>query len=207
MVLSSDIRKRSAATGSAAQESIPTDQALVAQACANEGASGQRAFGVLVQRHQAWLVRLLEYLLGNRSDAEDVAQDVFVRAYQALGGFRGDASFRGWLRVIATRQAFNFRRDSGARHRRTAEVEIAPYALNGSGPVMARDAVEKVLERISYPFREIIILRHLEELSVDQIGQMLGIGASATKMRLLRARQHFWNTYEELVHANAKGSA
>ena len=163
------------------------------------GACGTQAFGELVKTHQSWLVRLLVYLLGNRGDAEDVAQEAFVRAFLSLRNFRGDASFRGWLRVIATRLAFNHRRDQKTRRERTQEVGVLPYVLNGSGPVMDRDAIAKVLERISYPFREILILRHVEEMAVDDIASLLDIGQSAAKMRLSRARAQFWQVYEEMV--------
>jgi RNA polymerase sigma-70 factor, ECF subfamily len=158
-----------------------------------------QAFEELVREHQAWLVRVLEYLLGNKGDAEDVAQEVFLKAFAALPKFRGDSSFRTWLRVIATRLAFNHRRDNKLRRERNAEVELDPYVLNGSGPVMHRDSLEKVMGELSYPFREILILRHVEELALSEIGKLLDLGASATKMRLARARGEFWRTYEEMI--------
>jgi RNA polymerase sigma-70 factor (ECF subfamily) len=179
----------------------PTDEQLIAIA-REAGPAAKAAFGELVRRHQAWLVRLLQYLLGGRADADDVAQDVLVRAFEGLHAFRGEASFRGWLRVIATRQAYNHGRDRGRHHSkvRGARAEIEPFVRNGSGPVMARDAIGKVLEAIAYPFREILILRHVEELSVQQIAQMLDLGESAAKMRLSRARSSFWEAYEQMVN-------
>ena len=98
----------------------PDDAALVREA-ATRSLAGQLAFEALVDRHQQWLVRLLTHLLGNQSDAEDVAQDAFVRAFLAIDTCSDGARFRGWLRVIARRLAFNYRREARTRARYEAQ--------------------------------------------------------------------------------------
>jgi RNA polymerase sigma-70 factor (ECF subfamily) len=175
----------------------PDDAALVLEA-ARRGLAGQLAFEALVDRHQQWLVRLLTHLLGNQSDAEDVAQEAFVRAFLAIDTCTDGARFRGWLRVIARRLAFNHRREARTRARYEAQsggasatdAEVLPRQLEG------RDLLKQVLAELPYPYREIMVLRFVEELPVKDIADVLEIGESAAKMRLARARTDFQRIYE-----------
>jgi RNA polymerase sigma-70 factor (ECF subfamily) len=176
----------------------PDDAALVGEA-AKRGLSGQLAFEVLVDRHQQWLVRLLTHLLGNQSDAEDVAQDAFVRAFLAIETCTDGARFRGWLRVIARRLAFNHRREARTRARyeeqsggaTAVDGEVLPRQLAG------RELLKQVLAELPYPYREIMVLRFVEELPLKDIADVLEIGESAAKMRLTRARAEFQRIYEQ----------
>ena len=174
------------------------ESSLVARARAG-GSDGHAAFRVLVERHQAWLVRYLYYVLGSMADAEDVAQDALVRAYEALPTFRGDAGFRTWLRRIATRLAYNHRRDARTRQRYHDHdrAVVSRFAPGPAEATEARDTLVKVLHALPYPYREILILRHVEALSVAEIAAVLDIGLSAAKMRLSRARDAFWDHHGE----------
>lgn len=174
----------------------PDDASLV-RAAAQRGLEGQLAFEALVDRHQHWLVRLLAHLLGNQSDAEDVAQDAFVRAFLAIESCGDGARFRGWLRVIARRLAFNHRRDSRARARYEEESGL-PMSLSSEtmpGQLGERDLLRRVLGEMAYPYREIMVLRFVEELPLKEIAEVLEIGESAAKMRLTRARAEFQREY------------
>lgn len=179
-------------------EAEESDEELVAR-CLAGGSAAPVAFRVLVERHQSWMLRLLLSLLGgSQADAEDVAQEAFVRAYLALETWQGRGSFRGWLRVIATRTAFNWRRDRQTAHayddlaatdpstRRDVVVAAAPERR-----ALARETLEMVLGRLAYPYREILVLRYVEELELIEIAEVLDIGQSAAKMRLKRARDEF----------------
>lgn len=154
------------------------------------------AFAALVDVHQAWLLNYLTALLGRRADAEDVAQTTLVKAWHALPRFRGDAALRTWLRRIATNEAFN------ARRRRT-EVLLGDTLPEIETPtsgaaLVARDALMHVLGTLPYPYRESIVLRHVEELSMEEIAAQTGVGLSAAKMRLKRARERFSEVYARL---------
>lgn len=172
----------------------PDDAALVRQA-AQRGLGGQLAFEALVDRHQHWLVRLLTHLLGSQSDAEDVAQDAFIRAFLAIESCGDGARFRAWLRVIARRLAFNHRRD--ARVRAQYEEQSAPPSPGDSmtGQLGERDLLKQTLNELAYPYREIMVLRFVEELPLKDIAELLEIGESAAKMRLTRARAEFQRVY------------
>jgi RNA polymerase sigma-70 factor (ECF subfamily) len=161
------------------------------------GRAGDEAYSELIRRYQASIVRLVGYLLGDASEAEDVAQEAFVKGFTARESFdRGD-NFSGWLRTIATRVAYNCRRESKTRkkyHDASASIGEGFTTLD-DGEV--RGVISDVLGRMGYAYREILVLRYVEELSVTEIGEVLNLGESATKMRLLRAREEFWNLQRE----------
>jgi RNA polymerase sigma-70 factor (ECF subfamily) len=177
----------------------PDDASLVATA-ARRGLAGQLAFDQLVDRHQQWLVRLLVHLLGSESDAEDLAQEAFVRAFLAIEDCGDGARFRGWLRVIARRLAFNHRRDARTRTRyeQHSHDMSTPHIEPGVARLEGRDLLEQTLVTLSYPYREIMVLRFVEELPIEDIANVLEIGQSAAKMRLSRARAEFQRAYEKI---------
>lgn len=167
------------------------------------GTEGRKAYETLVRRHQERAVRLVWHLLGDRAAAEDIAQEAFIRGFLALERYhpprRPAASpFWAWFRTIATRLAFNHRRDAGTRRRYENMVEQTCSALMA---ISDRHLVEQVLRKVSYPYREILVLRHVEELSVQEVADQLGIGLSAAKMRLLRAREAFIRAHDHAVAA------
>ncbi len=170
-------------------DDVRSDAELVAVAKAH-GPDADAAFAVLVDRHHARLVRYLHHLLHDAGAADDVAQQSLVQAYLALDRFRGDAAFSTWLRSIATRAAYNHIR--GATRRRGYEAMADPPAASGGDAVADADIINKAMAELPHPYREVIVLRHLEELSMEEISQVLGISLSAAKMRLSRARERFF---------------
>jgi RNA polymerase sigma-70 factor, ECF subfamily len=168
-----------------------SDDELVELARAND-ARGLSAYEDLVRRHQGSVIRLATYLLSSDSDAEDVAQEGFLRAHANLSRFQTGTSFRAWLRTIITRLAFNLRRDHQTRARGERLDDGEPATV----PSSTRTAVEWTLAQLSYPYREVLILRFVEEMSLEEIAATLDIGLSAAKMRLARARQSFFDVYE-----------
>jgi RNA polymerase sigma-70 factor, ECF subfamily len=183
-----------------------TDEQLVALVRA-QNLTSRLAYGELVRRHQQWLVRFLLFLLhGRNADAEDIAQDVFVKAYLAMNSFRGDSGFRGWLRTIARRSAFDHNRDrrTAARYEEAAWESASVIDGTSRPPAVevaaTRQLVGTLLLKLAYPYREILVLRYLEHLPVSEIAHSLDIGVSAAKMRLKRAREQF-----EQLHAQELG--
>lgn len=177
----------------------PSDTSLI-EAAQQGGTAGQRAFSRLVVRHNAWLVGLLTNLLGHRGDAEDVAQDAFVRAFLAVDRFRLGESVQTWLRVIATRLAYNRMRNRATRGRyNSAFGDERRLERPQDDSVATRELLGRMLDAMSYPHREVLVLHHVEELSVKEIAATLQIGLSATKMRLSRARAEFVALYNEEV--------
>jgi RNA polymerase sigma factor (sigma-70 family) len=148
----------------------------------------------LYHSYQSQVYALCYRLLGRAEDAEDAAQGTFVRAFRALPRFRGDSSTRTWLMRIATNEALGLLR----RRRETPElVEETASTPDGAPAVVERLAVRNALARLSPDHRAVLVLRLWEELSYQEIAEVLGITLPAVKMRLSRAREEFRKCYEE----------
>ncbi len=164
---------------------------------------GREAFDDLMRPHLPWLGRYLLYLLGDPGIADDALQEVLVRAHARLGDLRDPAALRGWLRRIATHTAFNLRRTERRfreRHERAAAEAPVRFAPATAETAELRDAIVAVLQALPYPYREILVLRYVEEMTVREVATHLGIQESAAKMRLARARRAFQARWSEEVH-------
>lgn len=163
-------------------------EAELVQRFRSGGRAGDEAYSELVERHQAWLVRLVGYLLGGFADAEDVAQEAFVRGFLHRQDLHDNHGFKPWVRVIATRAAFNARRARVTQQRYHEQVQEPETTEMPDASPEARQRLERVLGSLPYAFREVLVLRYVEELSIAEIAEQLNLGESAAKMRLARAR-------------------
>jgi RNA polymerase sigma-70 factor, ECF subfamily len=152
-------------------------------------------FGELVRRHETVLVRLCLGILGDPHQAEEAAQEVFLKAYRALDRFHGDAAFRTWL----TRIGINHCRDLLRRRNRRkffsldailGEKENPPEALieRPSEEPAGLEKAKEILARLPEGDREILVLKEVDDLDYGEIGRVLGISLDAVKGRLKRAR-------------------
>ena len=173
-----------------------TDAATVA--LARDGNS--EAFRALVEHHSRAVYRLAHRMTGNPSDAEDVVQETFLRAYKQLGRFESRANFGTWLHRIAVNCSIDLIR---ARPRREASHDAADLEVMNAPPVTSK-AVEasperlmlsaEVQERISSAMtslsqmeRAAFVLRHFEGHSIDEISRTLGLKVNAAKHSIFRA--------------------
>jgi RNA polymerase sigma-70 factor (ECF subfamily) len=150
------------------------------------------AYGELVRRHQRAAVRVAALAAGDAADAEDAAQEAFVRAYRALGGFRTGQPFRPWLLRIVANTARNGRRSARRRHGvalRVAALAVVP----GDAPVDVATGREDrrrlldALNRLNADDRLILSYRWFEQLSEVEIATALGCRPGTVKSRLSRA--------------------
>lgn len=162
--------------------------------CAWRAQAGDRtAFSILVRRHQVSLRRHLERMVGSAEDALDLAQEAFVRAWQALPQWEPDAQFRTWLFRIASNAALD-----QLRRRKTVRFEPLDETFEsadpGAGPERLAAAAQEVrqleaaLARLAPEHREILLLREVEDMSYEEIGRVLAIAAGTVKSRIARAR-------------------
>jgi RNA polymerase sigma-70 factor (ECF subfamily) len=170
----------------------PDDVELVA-ACRN-GDSG--AFEVLVRRHQKAMLNLAYRVVGSYEDACEVVQDAFVAAYKGLSSFREEASFSTWLTTITLNHARNGLERIVARRRREghslAEQDppsTAPSALEQMEDRAVRKQIEKCIASLPVEFREVLVLRDIQERSYEEIGAVLKVREGTVKSRLFRARE------------------
>lgn len=171
------------------------------------------AFGQVYAEHERHVFRYAYHLLGQREDADDVKQETFLRAYRAIAGFRNDCSLRTWLLRICA----NLCRDKMKARDRRPEVLFDPAAAP-EGMLSDENVVDpqRVLERaqstqVLYSAlrgmpkdqREIIILRDLEDMSYEEIADMLGCSRPSVKLRLFRARRRLKERVESLMTARS----
>jgi RNA polymerase sigma-70 factor, ECF subfamily len=152
------------------------------------------AFEELVMTYQHRVFGVALRMLGNRAEAEEVAQEAFVRAHRALGDFRGDAKLSTWLYAITSRLCLN-RLASGER-RMARQGEDALLRLSDAGPrpdaALERRELETALGRAIAELPEdrriVVVLRDLEGLSYEEIAQVLELELGTVRSRLYRAR-------------------
>jgi len=163
-----------------------------------------RAFEHLVERHQGRVLANCRFLTGSPLDAEDLAQEVFVKAYFGLARFEGRAKFSTWIQRIKVNHCLNHlsrRRaslvsleepgvDSREELRVRAEGERAVHALD------QRRRIRETLDALSEALRVPLMLRDADGLSYQEIAEHLGIGLSAVKMRIKRAREEFRRLFD-----------
>jgi RNA polymerase sigma-70 factor, ECF subfamily len=147
------------------------------------------AFAVLVRRHQPAVYRVALRMLGSEADAQDAAQETFVRAWRALPRFRGDSATSTWLYRIVTRRSL----DVLAARRPSESLEAAP-APAGTDPAEAAEqherlrAVARAVAALPPEQRAALVLREFEGLPYDQIAEVLDTTVPTVKGRIHRAR-------------------
>ena len=166
-----------------------TDEELVALACAGDTV----AFDQLVRRHQAAVYRAALAALRSPAEAEDAAQDAFVRAWTNLHRFRGSASFRTWLLTIAWNRALTRRRSLVRWWKRSAPLDDASAAAAPSGyDAPARDLqrhAAAAIEALTPRLRDALLLAQSGDYDYEAIGRMLSIPVGTVKWRVSEARK------------------
>lgn len=170
----------------------PSDRDLALRARRGDA----EAFGELVRRYQTSVFNVCYRLLGERREAEDLAQEAFIRAYERLDTFDADLPFGPWMRRVAANLCLNW-----MERARSAPVSVPldderdPEEVGEGNPVSAREhaeraeAVRAALLSLPPRYRTVIELRHFHELSYDEIAATLRIPLSDVKSHLFRARK------------------
>jgi len=161
----------------------------------------QDAFRELVERHRDRAYALALRMVRSAPDAEEVAQDAFVRAWRALPAFRGDARFSTWLYRIVARCALDRSAVLSRRRAREAPEEASwDVAAPESRPHPEREAIERMLAGLTDPQRAAVVLFYYEDRSVEQVAEILGMPANTVKTHLSRARAALRKAWTEAQH-------
>lgn len=182
-------------------EQLQTEARLIQQA--QEG--DQRAFEALLRLHDRRVFALIGSFIRRRQDVEDLAQEVFLKAYLALGGFRPGAPFAPWLKRIAVNTCYDHLRKIRRRPEMAlddlAESEKMYLAAGGGSDdrVAARDLAERILATLSPKDRLAITLREVQGLEIAEIAHALGCTRPAAKVRLFRARRAMQATLQRMI--------
>jgi RNA polymerase sigma-70 factor (ECF subfamily) len=162
------------------------------------------AFDSLVERYQERIYGLCYHLTSNHEEAADLAQDTFVKAWQALSSFKGDASFFTWVYRIAVNTTLNYLK---SRRRRTLHVSLDDLDLNAENDpevvalvsertprrdLRLREIQERLnasLQKLSEEHRTVLVLHDIQGLAHDEIARTLGCNPGTVRSRLFYARQ------------------
>ncbi|HEY3365015.1 MAG TPA: sigma-70 family RNA polymerase sigma factor [Symbiobacteriaceae bacterium] len=160
------------------------------------------AFTTLVERHKGRVYRTLYQVVGDEEDAQDLTQEVFLKVYRSLSGYRGDAAFTTWLHRLTLNLSFDWLR---ARKRRPLQVPLEPSPDHEERPRLElvspdegpeeeslrterRKQLQAAIQELPLDYREVIMLHHFHHLSYQQIAQRLDAPVRTVETRLYRAR-------------------
>ena len=190
------------------------DQKLVEKAQKGD----KKAFGMLVEKYQRRLNRLLSRMVRDQSEIEDIVQDSFIKAYRAINNFRGDSAFYTWLYRLGINTAKNHLVKLGKRPKAMNEVEIeeienfedAPDLRSHETPessMMSREIVASVnqtIEALPNELKEAISLREMDGLSYEEIADLMNCPIGTVRSRIFRAREVIAEKLKPLIENTNK---
>ncbi len=172
------------------------DRSLVLSSAAGDA----DAFAALVARYQAAIVNLARALTADDGEADDLAQETFIRAYKAIGRFRGDSTFRTWLYRVAVNVIQSHLKKRARRRRWFGPSLDEQGAAGQESPALAvratleddtarRELIDRALASLSADMRVAVTLRDVQGFDYAEISAMLGIPIGTVESRIFRARQ------------------
>jgi RNA polymerase sigma-70 factor, ECF subfamily len=199
---------------SIAGENEHPDVALVARARAGDVS----AYDTLVRKYERQIFRIAQHITQNREDAEDVMQDAFLKAYEKLDQFQGNAKFYTWLVRIAVNESLmrlrkrrsgkmvsideDLETDEGTVPRDLADW--APDPEQNYSTAELADILRKTIQGLPRGFRVVFALRDIEGLSTEETAEALGLSVPAVKSRLLRARLQLRERLSRYFHRRTR---
>ena len=192
-----------------------SDEELVAR-CKAELPGNTRSYEILVQRHMNRVYTVVYRVLGNKEEAEDITQEVFVKVFNGLKKFEQKSAFSTWLYRIATNSAldtldkiqrqrkthipFGTRtKKQDEEHREQFDLEASPETAPEEQAMQKelRECINRVFKQLGREHARLLILRDFNDLSYDEIAKSLQAGLSAVKMRIHRARLAFQEIFSQ----------
>ena len=166
-------------------------------------AGSDTAFDWLVTHYHTGVYNLVYGILSDPADAADVTQEVFLRAFRGIRGFRRSSSLKTWLYRISVRQALNHRRWCWRHHRQQVSIDATSQGKNPTLDLQdaaatpfeqfeaqeTQSAVRRALAQVPAVFRTAVILRDLEGMSYEEVAEVLDVSAGTVKSRILRGRR------------------
>lgn len=177
---------------------VDEEQALIRRVQSGDAA----AFEPLLTAYEKGVYNLCLRMVRNPADAEDLAQETFLKAYRGIAGYRGESKFSVWLYRIASNLCLDFLRqqkrrptapltvedeDGDMRETELADGRLQPERLLEQK--LTGDSLRRGLDALPPEFRQVLLLRELQELSYEEIGGILGLESGTVKSRIFRARK------------------
>jgi RNA polymerase sigma-70 factor, ECF subfamily len=172
------------------------------------------AFDWVVTYYHAPVYNVIFGILGDRNDAADVTQEVFLKAFRGIGGFRQGSSLKTWLYRIAVRESLNHRRWWQRHRRNEVSIDVQPGENQAPPEIEDSDAtpfermaaretqttVRSALAQLPEAYRSAVILRDLEGLTYEEVAEVLEISVATVKTRILRGRRALKKILDPLLH-------
>jgi len=156
-------------------------------------------FEKILLKYQHRIYNLCRYMIGNTHDAEDAAQDVFLKAYQNLNKFKPDSSLHTWLYRIAVNTCIDYKRkplfESLFKSSKEGDEFVVDHPADSPSPERLYgskeigNAIQLALGRLSEKLRTVIVLKEIEGLSYEEISEVLDVSIGTVKSRISRARE------------------
>lgn len=178
-------------------------------------AGSESAFDYLVTYYHASVYNLVYGILSDAADAADVTQEVFLRVFRGIHGFRRSSSLKTWLYRVSVRQALNHRRWCWRHHRQQVSIdaeetehgpmfelqdaEATPFEQCAAHETQT--TVRRALAEVPPLFRSAVILRDLEGLSYEEIAEVMEVSVGTVKSRILRGRRILKEILDPILHA------
>jgi RNA polymerase sigma-70 factor (ECF subfamily) len=176
------------------------------------------AYETLIQKFQQPVYNLVTRLLADPAEACDVVQEVFLKVFRKIGSFRGDSSLKTWIYRIAVNEAHNHSRWHGRHHRNQVGLEDSGEARSVSESLVSpgvspydyvlgqeqQHLLEAALAELNPAFRSVLVLRDVEDLSYEEIAEVLQLPLGTVKSRILRGREALRRSMERQMEAKAE---
>ncbi|MBL8037965.1 RNA polymerase sigma factor [Nitrospira sp. CMX1] len=171
----------------------PDDAQLVVRSLKQD----HEAFGQLIDRHASTIINLAYRMVGDRAEAEDLAQEAFLTAFKALATFRADAKFSTWLYRIAVNKCKDWlraKRPGMGQHDVDIDEMLDVHVADEQTPerLLSQQQVaqelDQAIQRLPPLYREAFVLKHLEGLSYEEMEEILGVNSDTLKMRVYKGR-------------------
>ncbi len=147
------------------------------------------AFRQLYDANVGRILALCLRLAGNRHEAEEHTQDVFVRAWEQLASFRGESAFSTWLHRLAVNEVLQTRRASGRRNARVTLADDGAFSEGSTQPTVGNSDLSLAIAALPEQARMVFVLYEVEGYQHEEVGRVMGIAEGTSKAQLFRARR------------------
>lgn len=171
------------------------------------------AYTQLVERYETKVFRMVMGLIGDYHDSQEIAQDIFVKLYFKLAGFKGTAAFSTWLYTVVQNTVKNYRMKKQLKQWvsldwlfETIHFDVPSEALPAENKVETQETItllNRALDQVPFHFRQILILREVNELSYEEIATVLNCSLGTVKSRLSRAKEKLSELFKTLEKGDA----
>jgi len=177
------------------------DQVIIEQLLAGD----RGVYSVLVNKYKSYAFTIAQKILQNKPEAEEAAQDAFIKAYHHLAGFNSEAKFSTWLYRIVFNTAISYRRKNRYQFQ-SIENTVIKYDQDADGNLEKVDKkkyLNQAMLKLSEADRTALTLFYLDEFSLEEIAEITGMQANTAKVRIHRARQRLADELKTILSEEA----